>query len=111
MAFAESRAAAGATFEVEGRFHVNEGQRHELREAASALLQVAHANQVAGPVLGLVDVAVHDGGGGAKAHVCAGFHHGEPLFGVDLVWADHGAHFVVEDLGGGAWQGCRGRNP
>ena len=52
----------------------------------------------------LVDVAVHDGRGGAEAHAVRRFHHLQPLRRVDLVRADHGAHFVVENLRRGARQ-------
>ena len=49
--------------EVDRRLHVHERQRHELGEAAGALLQLAHAQQVPRPVPVAVDVAEHDGGG------------------------------------------------
>ena len=37
---------------------MDERQRHEFGEAAGALLQVANADQMPGPVPGLVDVSV-----------------------------------------------------
>ena len=46
---------------------MHERQRHELGEAAGALLQVAHTQQMARPVPVAVDVAEHDGRGAAQA--------------------------------------------
>ena len=43
------------------------GQRHELGEAARLLLQLAHAQQMARPMLVAVDVAEHDGRGAAQS--------------------------------------------
>ena len=72
---AEGRPLARLPLEVDRRLHVHERQRHELGEAAGALLQRAHAQQVPRPVPVAVDVAEHDGGGAPEADGVRGLHH------------------------------------
>ena len=103
---AEGRPLAGLALEVHGRLHVDEGQRHELGEAAGLRLQAPHPQQVPRPMLRPLHMAVHDGGGGPEAGAVGGLHDLQPLFGVDLVRADLGAHLVVQYLRGGAGQGA-----
>ena len=54
--------------------------------------------------VGRFDMAIHDGAGGFDAERMGRLHHLEPLPCVDLVGADDGADFVVENFGGGAGQ-------
>ncbi len=98
---AEGRPGTRPALEPHRRFHVHERQRHELREASRPLLLRARPQQVASPVLGRLDVPEHDRHVRAQADAVRGCVHGEPLVGRDLVRADHRAHLVVQDLGGG----------
>ena len=66
------RALAGAAFAVDRGFHMHEGQRHEFGEAAGALLQCAQAQQMPGPMHRTLDMAEHDGRGGAQADIMGG---------------------------------------
>src|SRR5215813_11034339 len=59
---AEARAPAGPALQVDRGLHVNERERHELREAARAAFLLPQAQQVAGPVARPVDVPEHDRG-------------------------------------------------
>ena len=108
---AEGRPLAGAALEVERRLHVDEGERHELGEAAGPFLQVAQPEQVPGPVPGAFDVAVHDRRRCPIADAVGGFHDLEPLVGVQLVGADDRADLVVQDLGGGPREGAESGVP
>ncbi len=101
---AEGRAHAGLALECDRRLGGDEGQRHQLGEAAGVLLQAADAQQVARPVDRLLDMPEHDGGGRAQADAVGGTHDRKPLLGRDLVGAEDVAHFVVEDLGRRAGQ-------
>ena len=58
---AHRRALASLVLQEDRRGHVHERERHELGEAARLLLQRAGAHEVAGHVLGALDVAEHDG--------------------------------------------------
>src|SRR3546814_7067757 len=44
----------------DGRFHMNERQRHEFGEAAGFFLQCTNTQQMPGPVAVLIDMAEHD---------------------------------------------------
>ena len=55
---------------------------------------------------GMLDMPVHDRGCRAQAKAVRGPCDIEPLRRVHLVGADDGAHLVVQNLGGGAWQGA-----
>ena len=55
------RTLARAALEVDRRFHMNEWERHEFAEAAGLGLQAAQAQQMPGPVMRRLDMAVHDG--------------------------------------------------
>ena len=101
---AVGRAAAGASLQINGRLHRHKRQWHELGEAACPGLQRADAQQVSGPVLVAVDMAVHDRDCAAQLGGVRGFHDFEPLAGLDLVGADHRADLIVEDLGRSAGQ-------
>ena len=105
--FAEGRSHARRALQRDRRLGGDEGQRHQLGEAAGILLQVAQAQQMACPVLHLVDMAEHDGGRRAQADLVGGAHDVEPLVGRDLVGAEDVAHFVVEHLGGRAGQAAQ----
>ncbi len=103
---AVGRAAPCPALEVDRRLHRHEGQRHEFGEAAGARLQCADAQQMPRPVLVAVDMTVHDRDRAAQPDAMRRLHDLEPLPGLDLVGADHGADLVVEDLGRGAGQGA-----
>ncbi len=45
-------------------------------------------------MLGLIDMAVHNRGGGAEPDLVSRLHHFKPLLGIDLVGADDGANVV-----------------
>ena len=98
----EGRAVAGLALESDRRLFGDKRQRHEFGKAARLALEVANAVQVARDVDRALDMAEHDRRGRAEPDAVCGAHHLEPLLGVDLVGAEHGAHFVVKDLGGGA---------
>ena len=99
---AERRAAPRAPLEVDRRLHRDEGQRHELREAARTRLLLARAEEMSRPVHRPLDVPEHDRDVRAQPDPVRGAVHLEPLVGRDLVRADHRPHLVVEDLGRGA---------
>ncbi len=84
---AQARALARQALAVDRRLHVHERQRHELGEAAGALLQPPDVQQVPRPVLIAFDMAEHDGGGGPQARAVRGLHHIEPLAGGELLRA------------------------
>ena len=104
--FAEGRPAPRAPLEIDRRFHVHEGQRHEFGEAAGLDLQIADADQMPRPVLVALDVSEHDGRGRAKAEPMRGAHHVQPFVGADLVVAQRVAHLVVENFRRRARQGA-----
>jgi hypothetical protein len=64
-------ARARAALEIDRRLHVNEGQRHELGKSACLPLQIAHAKEMARPVLVSVHIAKHDRGRAAYLKVVA----------------------------------------
>ena len=91
----------------EQRVERDEGQRHELGEAAGALLQRAHHAHVLGQLPGLLHVAEHHRDGGAQADGVRGLDHLHPARHGQLVGRDPLAHAVVEDLGSGARRGAQ----
>ena len=101
------RPRAGLALQEDRRGHVDEGQRHELGEAAGAPLDLAQHLEVVGPGARPVDVADHHRRGRPQAELVGGDHHLGPLGGAHLVRAQVRAHAVVEDLGGRARQGAQ----
>ena len=53
---------------------MDEWQGDELRESTRALLQLPDAGQVSGPVLGAIDVTVHDRRGRLEADAMGRLH-------------------------------------
>ena len=100
----ERRPAPRAALEVDRRLHRHERQRHELGEAARALLLLSRTQQVPRPAARPLDVPEHDRHVRAQADAMGGVVHLEPLLRRHLVGADHGPHLVVEDLGRRAGQ-------
>ena len=82
---------------------MHKGQRYKLGEAAGAFLQRPHAHDVSRPVLELLHMAIHDGGGGFVADTVGGLHHVQPLLRIDFVRANNVAYFVVQNFCRGAW--------
>src|SRR5688572_26673878 len=93
---APGRTAPSVALVVDWRLHVDEGQGDELGDATGPRLQAADREQMARPMLGALDMAEHDGRGGAQAHAMRGLDHVEPLLRAKLVRADDGAYLVVE---------------
>ncbi len=102
--FAIRRAAPGPAFQIYRRFHVNKGQRDELREASGFGLQLAQPQQMARPMLVTIDVAVHDRRRRPQSDSVCRPHDVQPAARSDLVRTQHGSHLVVQDLGGRARQ-------
>ena len=96
--FAEGRSAARLALDEDGRRHVHEGERHELREAPGLLLEIACAHEVPGDMHRPFHGAVHDRHIRFQAHLVRGPMGEQPFLGGDLVGADDRAHLVVEDL-------------
>ena len=69
---AQRRARAGDAGEVDRRVGVHERQRHELGEAAGLVLDAGEHAEVADPVAGVVDVAVHHRRAGPDAQLVGG---------------------------------------
>ena len=86
----------------EQRVERDEAERHELGEAARALLQLAHDRHVLGQLPRLLDVAEHHRHGRAQAGAVRGLDDLDPAADGQLVGRDPLAHAVVEHLGGRA---------
>ncbi len=100
--FGKRGAGAGALLVVEPCLVVDEAERHELREAARAFLDVAKQLEVTRDVRGRLDVAVHQGRGRAQADLVRGGDDLDPALGHELARREDLADLVVEDLGRGA---------
>ena len=87
---------------AEQRVEGDERERHELGEAAGALLQRAHDAHVLGQLPRLLDVAEHHGHRRRDALGVARLDHLDPAGDRQLVGRDPLAHAVVEHLGRGA---------
>ena len=96
--FAECRAFAGLAAQIHRRLHVHERQRHEFGDAAGFGLQVAQNKQMPRPGNRALDMAVHNGRSRAQPLVVGGLDGRHPFRGVDLVGADDGANFVVQNF-------------
>ncbi len=79
-------------------------QRHEFGDAAGFVLQTAQRQQVPRPMLGPLDMAVHDRRGRRQADQMRIAHHAQPFGGGLLVGADLAADIVAEDLRRGSRQ-------
>ena len=101
---AERRTAPRTPLAIDRGFHVHERQRHKLGEAAGFLLQRANAQQMPAPMFVTIDMAEHDGRRALQSGAMSRTHHLQPARGGDLVRADDGADFVVEDFGRGSRQ-------
>jgi acetoin utilization deacetylase AcuC-like enzyme len=71
---------------------VHERQRHELGQAAGALLQVAQMQQMRRPLPRVLDVPEHDGGGGAQPDLMGSADHVEPFARVEKECIDCDVH-------------------
>ena len=104
---AEGRAPAGPALQVDRRRHVDEGERHELGEAArSRAGGRGCARRWRAQTRGLLDGAEHDGD--VRAQPDARGPCGGPRATASVLILSGqrtAAHLVVEDLGGGAGQG------
>ena len=96
------RAGAGDAGEVDGRVVVDERQRHELGEAAGALLDRAQQRRCATQWDGLSTWPYIIVELDADAELVRGGDDLDPRRGRQLALGEHPAHVVVEDLRGGA---------
>src|SRR5674476_313345 len=84
---------------------MDKGEGHELGEPARLPLERPGPGEMAGPRTGVFDGTEHDGHVRPQSHTVGGPVSVEPLLGVDLVGAEDGPDFVVENLGCGAGKG------
>ena len=96
--------AQAAEFAAEGGAARGEAPRYEGVEAASLVLQVAHALKVFDPAVHGLSVAVHHGGGATEPDLLGGPEDGDPLVGVHLERADAVTILVGQNLGAAAGQ-------
>ncbi len=79
---------------------MDEAEGDELGEAASLLLNFAEKQQLIDPVLGSLDVSVHQRGSAADAAAVRGADDLLPLLGGKFIAGEHEADFVIENFGG-----------
>ena len=84
-----------------------EGQRDEGLEAAGLVLQLAQADQVVDPMIGVFQMAVEHRGVRAQAQPMGRAVDVDPAAGVGLVLADLVAHLGMENLGPAAGQAAQ----
>src|ERR1035437_1670740 len=84
---------------------MDKGEGHELGEPARLPLERPGPGEMAGPRTGVFDGPEHDGHVRPQSHTVSGPVGVEPLLGVDLVGAENGPDFVIENLGCRAGKG------
>ncbi len=103
---AQRRTLPCLSFHVHGCLIVNEGQRHELCEAAGALLESTEADEVAGDGIRPFYVPKHESAGCLEADRVCCFNHRQPLPRGELVRADNTPYLIVKHLSSCARQGA-----
>src|SRR5712692_2027754 len=96
------RAGASTAVLVEPGVRVNETQGHELGETSGALLNFAQQQEMAHPVRGFLDVAIHHRGGRRNSQFMRGGDDFDPARDRQLVRTQLAANAIVEDFRGGA---------
>src|SRR5580704_101990 len=83
---------------------MDESERDKFGEAAGLLLDFAEQQKLIDPVLGRLDVSIHQRGSATDAAGVGGTYDLLPLLGGKFVARKHEADVIVEDFGGRSWQ-------
>ena len=92
--------------QIDRRFHVDEGEGHELGKSAGIFLQVPHRIEVPRPGRRSLDAAEHDRRRRLEPEPMGGADHRQPFAHANLVGAKNFPDRRIEDFRGGPGKGA-----